>query len=329
MIKKYSSEITTIYDDLQKKAKDQLEQRRKEISKVLPEVIEIDNKIAKLCIDVSINTLKQIENRDLYLSGLQDQITDLKIKKSELLVSKGYPMDYLLIHYQCNKCKDTGYIGTTKCECYKRHIVKLHYSHSDLKDILKIHNFSNFSLDLYDDFRVGKEPLTPKKNMQQILFKVKNFINNFPHSKENLFFYGNSGIGKTFLSYCIAKELMDRGHFVVYRTSDDLVKELKEIRFKDNYELEDILLNCELLIIDDLGTEPLNDISRTELFNIINKRLLKNKSMLISSNLPLESILQNYTERLTSRLLGNFTLCKFYGEDIRVKLNLRKNPLSL
>lgn len=329
MIKNYESNISRKYELIQENNKRSLENRRLEIGKILPEVLEIENKIAKLCIEVSINTLKKIENRDEYLNNLKEKITDLKMKKSELLVSRGYPLDYLNMQYNCTKCNDTGYIGNKKCDCYKKYLVESHYNSSELKDILSKNNFSNFRFDLYNDFRSGDEPLSPKANMYDIVGKSKNFITSFNSSNENLLFYGTSGIGKTFLSYCIAKELMDRGDLVLYRTADDLVKDLKEIRFKENSDLEQMLFYCDLLIIDDLGTEPLNDFSKSELFNIINKRLLIDKSMIISSNLSLEYIMQTYTERLTSRLFGNFTLCKFYGDDIRVKLNLMKNHVSL
>lgn len=329
MIKNYESNISRKYELIQENNKKALENRRLEIEKIIPEVLDIENKIAKLCIEVSINTLKKIENRDEYLNNLKEKITDLKMRKSELLVSKGYPLDYLNMKYCCNKCNDTGYIGPKKCDCYKKYLVESHYNSSELKDILLKNNFSNFRFDLYNDFCSGNEPLSPKANMYEIVGKSKNFINNFSSSNENLLFYGTSGIGKTFLSYCIAKELMDRGNLVLYRTADDLVKDLKDIRFKEDYNLEQMLFNCDLLILDDLGTEPLNDFSKSELFNIVNKRLLINKSMLISSNLSLENIMQTYSERFTSRLFGNFTACKFYGDDIRVKLNLMKNHMSL
>ncbi|MFX0549827.1 ATP-binding protein [Hathewaya histolytica] len=324
MIRKYKEEIAKIYEILQEKSKSELKSRKDEIEKVLPEVISIEKKIAKLCIDVSINTLKHMDNRDNYLHELKNTITDLKMKKSELLVEKGYPMDYLNLHFQCSKCNDTGFIGATRCDCYKKHLADIYYKNSDLKDSLSENNFKNFNLNLYRDNRGNNEPESPRQNMKKILSKATNFINTFYSTGENLFFYGGSGTGKTFLSYCIAKELLDKGYLVIYKTADELIKNLNEIRFHGNKELEESILNCDLLIIDDLGTEHKTDISRSELFNLINKKLLKNKSMLISSNYQLEYLMENYSERITSRLLGNFTICKFYGEDIRIRNNLTK-----
>lgn len=140
-----------------------------------------------------------------------------------------------------------------------------------------------------------------------------------------MLFYGNPGSGKTYLSYCIAKAILDLGYLVVYKTSDELIKNLREIRFNNDSSLESLILECDLLIIDDLGAEHLNEFSITELFNVINKRILTNKKMLISTNLTLPGITKQYSERIASRLIGEFKLCKFYSEDIRIKKNLEKN----
>ena len=150
------------------------------------------------------------------------------------------------------------------------------------------------------------------------------FLKNFETSDENLLFYGSSGTGKTFLSHCITKELIDKGSFVVYRTAEELIRALKDIRFNNNSALEELLIDCDLLIIDDLGTEQLSDFNKAELFNLLNTKLLKQKKMVVSTNLSLESLLKTYAERITSRLFGNFTACKFFGDDIRIKENLSK-----
>lgn len=137
-------------------------------------------------------------------------------------------------------------------------------------------------------------------------------------------FYGNSGTGKTFLSWCIAKELLDKGFLVVYKTSDDLLRALKDIKFNNDTDLENLLINCDLLIIDDLGSEQITDFSSTELFTLINKKILKNKKMLISTNLSLPLISKRYSERISSRIIGEFKLFKFFAEDIRIQLNLKR-----
>jgi DNA replication protein DnaC len=323
MIKGYHSSIMNMYEKIRSEESKALENRKLEIQNNIPEISNIESLIGKLCVELTISTFKAIENRDEYLRSLKDRITDLRVKKTELLVAHGYSPDYLSLRYKCSKCQDTGYIGTEKCSCYKKKLIEIYYENSDLKDLLRENNFDHFNMEYYSTRRMGEEPESPRKNMEKIVMKSMNFIKGFSSTDENLLFYGNSGTGKSFLSHCIAKELLDRGHFVVYRTAEELIQNLRSIRFENNTSLEEHILNCDLLIIDDLGTEQINDFSKAELFNLLNKRLLKQKKMLVSTNYALKELLSIYSERITSRLLGNFSLCKFYGEDIRVTKNLK------
>lgn len=324
MISNYQEQISKLYDEIREKEKADQRKRKEEISFIVPEVLEIEKKIGKLSIELALTAMKNIENKELQLNAIRNKLTNLRVEKSELLVSKGFPTDYLSIHYKCDKCKDTGFIGITKCQCYKKFLVQLYYKNSDLKDLLKKNNFDNFTFNYYSTQRSGNEPRSPRKNMEDILSKVTAYIKGFADTNENLLFMGNSGTGKTFLTNCIAKELIERGFLVIYRTSDDIIKNLKEIKFNNNADMEDLLVNCDLLIIDDLGTEQISDFSKTELFNLLNKKLLTHKKMIISTNLSLEDILKTYSERISSRLLGDFSVSKFYGEDIRIMKNLDK-----
>ena len=324
MINGYQAEVLKIYDELRNSEEKALENRRAEIEKKLPKVIDIEKNIVKLSLDMSINILRKKENIEEYINVIKEKITDLRVKKSELLVSSGYPLDYLEMHYNCPKCKDTGFVGTIKCECYKKNLIKALYRSSEINYILERDNFDNFSFQYFSPYKSSNEPESPRKNMEKIADISWNFIENFNSIDENLLFYGDSGTGKSFLANCIAKELLDRGHMVIYRTAVDLIKDLKGARFDSQEELEDLLINCDLLIIDDLGTEALTEFSKTELFNLLNRKLLKRRKMIISTNFTIEALLKNYSERISSRLLGNFTLCKFYGEDIRVRINMNK-----
>lgn len=324
MIKGYQSDIMKIYEKIREEEAEALSNRKKEVEDNAPHIITLERKIGKLCVDLSISAFKELENREEHLAKLKKEITELRIKKTESLVEAGYTIDYLNLHYRCAKCKDTGFIGIEKCICYKQKLVQLYYKNSDLSDILRANNFDNFNIEYYSTRRLGDEKETPRKNIEKILSLTLNFIKNFSNLEDNLLFYGNSGTGKTFLSNCIAKELLDKGHLVVYRTSEELIQNLKTLRFNTDDNLEDLLTNCDLLIIDDLGTEQINDFSKTELFNILNKRLLRKRKMLISTNLTLEQLSKTYSERITSRLFGNFQICKFYCEDIRVTKNLKR-----
>lgn len=325
MIKKYAEEIEKMYSRIREKEEADLKTRKEEINTKLPEVISLDNKIGKLSIELSLSMFKDIkQDRDTYIKTLKNQITELRIERSEILSANGYPIDYLTLKYRCPKCKDTGYIGTQKCSCYKKYLIKFYYDDSELKSLLKLNNFDNFDINFYSTRKNSTEPESPRKNIEKIFAKAINFVSNFDASSENFLFYGSSGTGKTFLCQCIAKDLLDKGHLVMYKTSDDLIHSLKKIRFDGDSTLEDLIVNCDLLIIDDLGTEQINDFSKTEIFNLLNKKILLNKKMIISSNLTLEELSRIYSERMTSRLFGDFTLCKFYGDDIRVKKNLNR-----
>ncbi|MGO5064420.1 MULTISPECIES: ATP-binding protein [unclassified Clostridium] len=323
MIKGYKSEILKEYEKIREKESLALKNRRKEIKIKLPKVPELEEEIAKLSIEMSINILKNPDKSEEYVNIIKNKITDLRVKKSELLVSNGYNMDFLEMHYNCNKCKDTGFVNNKKCSCYKQKLIKLYYRNSDLKHILKTNNFSNFNFEYFTNEKTDFHSDTPRKNIEKILNKMWHFIENFNKTDENFMFIGTAGTGKTFLSNCIAKELLDRGNFVVYRTADELIQNLRSIKFNNDKHLEDILINCDLLIIDDLGTESINEFSKVELFNFINKKLFMRKKMIISSNYSIESILKNYSERISSRLLGNFTLFKFYCDDIRIQKNIQ------
>lgn len=324
MIKGYQTELMDIYEKIRTDENRKLMKRREEIKNKYPEILELDTTIQKLCLNLSMAALRGITDQN-ELNNIKEEITDLRAKKYEMLVSHGYNPDYLNLHYNCPKCKDTGFIGIEKCSCFKSKLIKLYYKDSDLEEAVKTNNFKNFNINLYPNHKLNDERYTPRKNIEDILeYITGEYLPNFKNSNTNLLFYGNSGTGKTFLSWCIAKELLDKGFLVVYKTSDDLLRALKDIKFNNDTDLENLLINCDLLIIDDLGSEQITDFSSTELFTLINKKILKNKKMLISTNLSLPLISKRYSERISSRIIGEFKLFKFFAEDIRIQLNLKR-----
>ena len=324
MIKGYQTELMDMYEKIRTDENRKLMKRREEIKNKYPEILELDTTIQKLCLNLSMAALRGITDQN-ELNNIKEEITDLRAKKYEMLVSHGYNPDYLNLHYNCPKCKDTGFIGIDKCSCFKSKLIKLYYKDSDLEEAVKTNNFKNFNINLYSNHKLNDERYTPRKNIEDILEYINGeYLPNFKNSNTNLLFYGNSGTGKTFLSWCIAKELLDKGFLVVYKTSDDLLRALKDIKFNNDTDLENLLINCDLLIIDDLGSEQITDFSSTELFTLINKKILKNKKMLISTNLSLPLISKRYSERISSRIIGEFKLFKFIAEDIRIQLNLKR-----
>ena len=323
MISGYQTKIIDMYSKIRDEENNNLKARRNEIEQLYPKIIEIDNLIKQLSLRLSLDILKST-NSDDTLGSYKERITDLRAQKCEMLVANGYPADYLNLHYRCNKCNDTGFIGNKKCSCYNQKLIELYYENSLLKNTLKEKNFDNFDLNVFSPHRNGDEKFSPRKNIENILnYITTDYLPSFKSTNTNLLFFGDPGSGKTYMSYCIAKELLDLGELVIYKTSDELISNLKDIRFNNNKYLEELLINCDLLIIDDLGAEQKNEFSITELFNLLNKKLLLNKKMLISTNLSLPDINKVYSERIYSRLIGEFKLWKFYSDDIRIMLNLK------
>ena len=243
-------------------------------------------------------------------------------EREKILNEHGIKKSFLEDVYKCSICKDTGYVHDKECACLKKRIIEKSYDMSNIKSNLEFENFKNFDMSFYSDEIVEKMGISPKKQMEFILSKVKNFIENFDKHFGNLLLYGKTGLGKTFICNCIAKEILDKGKSVLYLTSTQLFKMLEKSTFgKDNDDFDEILkliFDADLLIIDDLGTEFQTFFTETEFFNIINLRILKKKSVIISTNLSIKDIRDNYSDRIFSRFFGSYDFLEFLGEDIRI-----------
>lgn len=317
------NKILREYDKRRIQNKHDLDMRSKEAYKAIPMLKDIDNEL----IESSVKYAK------LMLSGEKDDVSALKennlilsMKKIELLLANGFPGNYLEPSYQCEDCKDTGYIENEKCHCFKQAMVDLVYSQSNLKNILIKENFSTFSFDYYSDSYMEEATrLTPLQNIQKVVAACKEFIENFDSGYNNILLYGNTGVGKTFLANCIAKELLDTAHTVIYLTAFQLFDILEKNAFHKNtgnIEIENqfnYIFNCDLLIIDDLGAEINSSVTISQLYLCINERHLRQKSTLISTNLSWENLHSNYNERIFSRITSNYLLLKIVGDDIRLK----------
>lgn len=255
-----------------------------------------------------------IAGEKLSRDKLHTMLEEITNRKKQLLREAGLPEDFLEMHYDCPICKDTGYIGTEKCSCFKQKIIDKLYADSNIRKLTKDVSFSLLS----DEFYVGED----LEHFHGALRSSKEFIKNFETSYPNLLFYGTVGTGKSFMSICIAKEILEKGHSVLYFSAAGLFTliQTNSNDFKKSEELRtlyDDLYNSDLLIIDDLGTENITKMSVSQLFAIINERIIRNKSTLINTNLSLEGIKSIYSERITSRITSSYSLCKLSGPDIR------------
>lgn len=239
-------------------------------------------------------------------------------------MANGYPENYLDPIYTCIDCQDTGYIDGYKCHCFNKAVTELFYSRSNAKNIRQNETFANFSPDCYSksfiDKSSGKSSYEHMKDVFDVAYK---FTMNFgkEQSVKNLLFYGNTGLGKTFLSNCIANELINSCHSVIYLTAIELFNTYSRSEFNkdsDNSEIVQEITDCDLLIIDDLGTELSNSFTNSRLFYCINDRILKDKSTIISTNLTLDKLSDQYSDRIFSRIMHSYKPLKFFGDNIRL-----------
>jgi len=323
--------IARAYNEKQLRNRYNQTRRKEEIYKKLPRIQEIERDIAA----VSVKWGKELLNgRESALSCLKRELEMLAEEKRLLLLRAGYPESYLDMQYDCPDCKDTGYIGQEKCHCFKQASIDMLYTQSNLREILKTENFHTFTLKYYDNKEMNSVTgKTQMINMTEIHDICRSFAAHFGKRMENLFFYGDTGVGKTFLSHCIAKELLDHSFSVIYLSAIELFELFSRMTFTDETQEENdgmlqFIIECDLLIIDDLGTELTNTFTNSKLFYCLNTRFLHKKSTIISTNLTLERMSETYSERIFSRISSDYTLLKFFGEDIRIKKKLLKNALD-
>lgn len=298
-----------------------------------PDLLKINDELNSTALDIS----RAILNKDNVLADkLKNKFENLKLKKDNLLENLDVPIEAREPIYECPVCKDTGYISsdnkTVLCNCIKQKIFDIDFNKSNIGNLEK-ENFDNFNPNLYsDDVNMEKynAKISPRQNILNIKKISEKFIDNFDNPDEkNLLFLGNTGLGKTFLSNCIAKEILSTKRTVLYQTSPIMLDTIIDYRFgkSDLKEVYDNIINVDLLIIDDLGAESMNSLKITELFNIINARLLSSNSnvrkTIISTNLNMNNLFDTYGERIFSRLASYYNICRFFGDDIRL-LNLRK-----
>ena len=301
-------------------------ERKREVYAQIPQMRDLDREMAHNAVLLGKQLIASKDHNSMDICRQKNQ--KLADQKRRLLLDHGFPEDYLDPVYTCPDCKDTGYIGNQKCHCFKKAIIDLLYEQSNLKEILKKENFSNFALDYYStNFIDPKTGRSSRQVIEDALRICRNFVTSFGTDFQNLFLYGDVGVGKTFLSNCIAKELMDKEYSVLYFSASKFFSSLAKHAFDkqdvDAQNMFELIYNCDCLIIDDLGTEYTNNFIASQFFTCINERLLNSRSTIISTNLSLDTLADLYTERSFSRITSNYIMLKLIGDDIRIKKKLK------
>ncbi|MCR5686517.1 MAG: ATP-binding protein [Lachnospiraceae bacterium] len=289
-----------------------LEARRK-VREAIPEYKDTEDAVTALAMECAE---KVLDGDAGALKDIRSRMEEMVRKQKKLLTDNGFAEDCLEEKYECSLCRDTGYTPDgKKCSCLKRQILSLLYHQSNIEEILDRENFSTLRLDIYTD--------SEREKMEPIIRKCRSFADSFGSSYENILLYGNVGVGKTFLTNCMAKAVLDSGYSVIYFTSirlfDTLSRELFGHDEERSWECQKDIFTCDLLIIDDLGTETVSSFVAGRLFDILNERDLRRRSTIISTNLSFEELGKRYSERNFSRIFGNYTILHPDAEDIRIR----------
>jgi DNA replication protein DnaC len=296
----------------------------KSLYRKLPRLKEIEEELKQLGLEITHAVLKNPDNFESVTDTFEQVSRRLFTERAYLLTESNIPLDVLTMHYECNHCKDTGYLENNKrCKCFNRKLTDYLYETSNIRPKLEKENLSRFNIDIFSNAQ-EENARSQKENISQILSAVEQYIYQFnPKTSPNMYFYGPTGQGKTFFCNAIAKGLIDKGHVIVYQTAFKLIDVIEKYHFAKkepgNAEKYQLLFDADLLIIDDLGTEFNNSFTNTEVFNVINGRLLSEKPIIISTNLPLKEVESVYGPRVSSRIYGAFDIYKFYGPDLRWK----------
>ena len=314
--------IRADYDALRRENERILYERRQEAYAMAPGLEEVEDNIRNLGFEAAKATL--LSGDGAVKKAAVEELKTYEAMARAMLAEAGLPVDYLNPIYTCEKCKDKGYLEDgSRCSCMKQRITAYLHRSSHIERQIEKNNFGNFRLDIYSDMPFADEGISPRQNMEEILTVAENFVATFDEANDmNLLLYGPTGLGKTFLSHAVAAELMAAGKSVVYETAFGMVRIFEEKTFNRNAGDEikmayDSLFTADLLIIDDLGAELNNNFTNSQLFNIVNSRMIDGKKMIINTNLTPNELSAVYGDRIFSRIFHKFIPMAFFGKDLR------------
>lgn len=308
------------------RAANQAEQQRRRavVYARLPEIERIDNSLRSQMAELVRLTVSRRDDLREQIEGLKERNLDMQMRRAELLTESGYGMDYLDDIYSCPLCRDTGLYKGGVCQCldklYNRELTR------ELGTLMRHgdESFESFDLSLYPAELDTVKHVVPRNTMKVVYTSCKRFAENFSPASPNLLLQGGTGLGKTYLSACIAKVVADKGFSVCYESAAAALDYFERAKFsRDTEEGEAAALrikrmqDCDLMILDDLGTEMVTPMSQSALYTLINTRLVNGKKTIISTNLEEEDLQRKYTPQIFSRIVGEFTALPFVGRDIR------------
>lgn len=340
-----SKAVAAIYEERRNLADRLRRQNQSDVYEKFPELEQLDKEIAIAGADMLIEAIDPARPKEAA------QRKDMLVSERDLFIKKhNIDHDFDQPVYQCSYCDDTGMIGSDKCSCYRKTLMPLLVDHANLKSLKDI-KFDNFDAELFSDKpELADNGVSPRRNIIAIKQAVMAFANRIvlpvdaperTKGQDNMLFLGRPGTGKTFLMACLANDMLARGETVFYVSSPELFEILNELRViqstfsPDPVKLEQInslydsIMHARLLLIDDLGTETRGGVRYSELLTLIDRRLAPGLHTVISSNADAAALKQVYDERLLSRLMGNFAIYRFFGDDIRLVLSRRRRNQSL
>lgn len=318
------NEVMRIYEARQRQDRVELERRRQRIYSAIPSLREYDEAISEASAALARAALL---GRD---GGERDRtrLSELREERRMLIAAGGFSPEDMEMQYRCPACRDTGYADGKKCRCFRQHEIALLYRESGLEKQLEQENFSVMTDRYYDrSYVVNRDSgLKLPEYMDRVANRCKQFAEDFEKKGGNLLFTGPAGVGKTFFTHCIARELIERSVSVVYVTAAELTDTMTAARMYGGTNVTEsnraqLIHDCELLIIDDLGTELNNSMTNAELFRCLDERLKKGQSTVISTNLSLNELRDVYADRIASRIISDYEIVRFYGPDIRIRKN--------
>ncbi len=299
-------------------AEEAAERRRAELHALLPRVAEIDRLLGKTGVRIMSAGLLPEAQRVQEIERLHAESDRLNKERESLLLAAGYPADYSDVRYDCSKCGDSGYVGIKMCDCMRNALVLAGFESSGISRLLESQTFESFSLDYY------KNDAKVYANMERVFSVMRAYAEDFePSASPSLALFGGTGLGKTHLSSAVAREVLKKGFDVLYVTALDLVADFEAEQFGQRGiargELTDKYFECDLLIIDDLGTELANQFTVSVIYNLLNIRINRKAPIILSTNLGQKELLAKYNDRVTSRIFGEFRPLLFLGADVRMQ----------